>query len=195
MLNLTQFTTPGVGPGLDPFARAARDDAEAARIARARALGIAGRVGMTEMESSEATETETEEIEETEEEGTILEEGGAVEAEGATSEESWEGVEEGEEVKDDEGTVGGVSCLSSYSAQRLGAKFTAVLQSETTRGTRSSFGPSLAGTSTTASTSRTTATGSSSGGALRARVGAGRLEEEVESVGGLAEGKGKERAD
>lgn len=107
---MTQPSAIGVGPGLDPFARAARDDAEAARIARARALGVGGRVGMTEMEGSEATETETEETEETEEEGTVLEEGGVVEAEGATSEESWEGVE-GEELKDEEGTVGGVCSI------------------------------------------------------------------------------------
>ncbi|ORY68064.1 putative adipose-regulatory protein-domain-containing protein [Leucosporidium creatinivorum] len=175
-LDLAQPSTVGVGPGLDPFARAARDDAEAARIARARALGVGARVGMMEMEGSETTETETEEtgeMEETEEEGTVLEEEGVVEEVegGATSEESWEGVE-GEEMKDDGGTIGG---------------------SETTRGTRSSFGPSLAGTSTTASTSRSTATGSSSAGALRARVGAGKIEEEDDDGGG--KGKGKARAD
>lgn len=126
---------------------------------------------MSEIAGETETETETEPgISEEEEEE--VGEGGS--AEGSEEWAAIEGEVEGEEKDFDENaTIGGVS---THSRSRNGnfsladPRFCGQ-QSETTRATRSSFGPSLAGTTST----RTTATSTRTTEGLRERQG--RLEE------------------
>lgn len=187
-----------------PFESETDVEAEAARLRAARRMRLGpGGVGMSEAftasggpsggETGTGTEYTDEEGEEGTEVGESVSEVGVGEVRGRVKEEEDEG---------DAGTVAGVRVFPSFhrplpsylcatpsllSGRRTDAPTPAVRpprpQSATTRATRSTFGPSLAGTTTTSSTGTTSALGgaaSSAGMRGRAAGGTGAAKEEEE---------------